>query len=65
MKTNDVEILVIGAGIVGIATAYYLAVEHKRARLLIVDEGQPMALTSAPHGRLWLDERALRTALEG
>lgn len=24
-----------------------------------------MALTSAPHGRLWLDERALRTALEG
>ncbi len=24
-----------------------------------------MALTPAPHGRLWLDERALRTALEG
>ena len=24
-----------------------------------------MALTSAPHGRLWLDERALRQALEG
>ncbi len=24
-----------------------------------------MALTSAPHGRLWLDERALRAALEG
>ncbi|MFB9261789.1 NAD(P)/FAD-dependent oxidoreductase [Bradyrhizobium erythrophlei] len=50
MKANDVEILVIGAGIVGIATAYYLAVEHKRARLLIVDEGQPMALTSAQSG---------------
>ena len=50
MKTTDVEILVIGAGIVGIATAYYLAVEHKRARLLIVDEGQPMALTSAQSG---------------
>ncbi|WP_298370324.1 FAD-dependent oxidoreductase [uncultured Bradyrhizobium sp.] len=50
MKTNDVEILVIGAGIVGIATAYYLAVQHKRSRLLIVDEGQPMALTSAQSG---------------
>jgi glycine/D-amino acid oxidase-like deaminating enzyme len=50
LKTNDVEILVIGAGIAGIATAYYLAVQHKRARLLIVDEGQPMTLTSAQSG---------------
>lgn len=50
MKTNDVEILVIGAGIVGIATAYYLAVQHKRTRILIVDQGQPMALTSAQSG---------------
>jgi glycine/D-amino acid oxidase-like deaminating enzyme len=50
LKTNDVEILVIGAGIAGLATAYYLAVQHKRARLLIVDEGQPMALTSAQSG---------------
>ncbi|KGT80389.1 FAD-dependent oxidoreductase [Bradyrhizobium japonicum] len=50
MKTNDVEILVIGAGMAGLATAYYLAVEHKRSRPLIVDEGQPMALTSAQSG---------------
>ena len=50
MKANDVDILVIGAGIVGIATAYYLAVQHKRSRLLIVDESQPMALTSAQSG---------------
>ncbi|KWV57568.1 FAD-dependent oxidoreductase [Bradyrhizobium macuxiense] len=50
MKINDVEILVIGAGIVGIATAYYLAVQYKRSRLLMVDEGQPMALTSAQSG---------------
>jgi glycine/D-amino acid oxidase-like deaminating enzyme len=50
LKTNDVEILVIGAGMAGLAAAYYLAVQHKRARLLIVDEGQPMALTSAQSG---------------
>ena len=50
MKSNDVEILVIGAGMAGLATAYYLAVQHKRSRLLIVDEGQPMALTSAQSG---------------
>lgn len=50
MKANDVDILVIGAGIAGLATAYYLAVEHKRSRVLIVDEGQPMALTSAQSG---------------
>jgi D-arginine dehydrogenase len=50
LKTNDVEILVIGAGIAGLAAAYYLAVEHRRSRLLIVDEGQPMTLTSAQSG---------------
>lgn len=50
MKANDVEILVVGAGIAGIATAYYLAVGYKRSNVLIVDEGQPMALTSAQSG---------------
>jgi D-arginine dehydrogenase len=50
VKADDVDILVIGAGVVGIATAYYLAVAHARSRLLIVDEGQPMALTSAQSG---------------
>ena len=50
MEANDVEILVVGAGIAGIATAYYLAVRYKRSNILIVDEGQPMALTSAQSG---------------
>jgi D-arginine dehydrogenase len=50
MKTTDVDVLVIGAGIVGIAAAYFLATQHKRTRLLIVDSGQPMTLTSAQSG---------------
>jgi D-arginine dehydrogenase len=50
VKANDVETLVVGAGIAGIATAYYLAVRYKRPNILIVDEGQPMALTSAQSG---------------
>jgi D-arginine dehydrogenase len=50
VQSHDVEIAVVGAGIVGIATAYYLAVHHRRARLLILDEGQPMTLTSAQSG---------------
>jgi hypothetical protein len=50
VKSHDVEIAVVGAGIVGIATAYYLALQHKRSRLLIVDVAQPMTLTSAQSG---------------
>ena len=50
MKSHDVEVLVVGAGIVGIAAAYFLATQHKRTRLLIVDADQPMTLTSAQSG---------------
>ena len=50
MEPYEVEIAVVGAGIVGIAAAYYLAVQHNRPRLLIIDEGQPMTLTSAQSG---------------
>jgi glycine/D-amino acid oxidase-like deaminating enzyme len=50
VQSHDVEIAVVGAGIVGIATAYYLAVQHRRGRLLILDQSQPMTLTSAQSG---------------
>ena len=50
MRSHEVDVAVVGAAIVGIATAYYLAVQHGRSRIAIVDIGQPMALTSARSG---------------
>jgi glycine/D-amino acid oxidase-like deaminating enzyme len=50
VRTHDVDIIVVGAGIVGIAAAYFLATRQKRTRLLVVDSGQPMTLTSAQSG---------------
>jgi glycine/D-amino acid oxidase-like deaminating enzyme len=65
MKSHDVEIVVVGAGIVGIAAAYFLTTRQKRSKLLILDAGQPMTLTSAQSGenyRNWWPHPAM-TAL--
>ncbi|WP_415234082.1 NAD(P)/FAD-dependent oxidoreductase [Pseudorhodobacter sp.] len=51
--------LIIGTGIVGIATAYYLARAEKNARITLVDRDQPMSYTSAQSGenyRNWWSE---------
>lgn len=61
MSTQDVEIAVVGAGIVGIAAAYYLSAAGRR-RIAIIDAGQPMALTSAQSGenyRNWWPHRVM------
>ena len=50
MQSHDAEIAVIGAGIVGIATAYYLGVHYGRRNVALIEAGQPMALTSAHSG---------------
>lgn len=42
--------LVIGAGIAGIATAYYLSRRPEIGKLTIIDRGRPMAFTSALSG---------------
>ena len=47
---RDGEIIVIGAGIAGIATAYYLCTEFRKRSVLIVDCRQPMSFTSAQSG---------------
>ena len=49
-RVDTTDIAVIGAGNIGIAVAYYLAVRHGAARVVLIDAGDPMALTSAQSG---------------
>ena len=45
-----VDVAIVGAGIAGIATAYYLCVRHGIQSLLLIDSRQPMSFTSAQSG---------------
>jgi len=47
---EQVDIAVIGAGIAGIAAAYYLCVRHGKKSVLLIDSRQPMSYTSAQSG---------------
>jgi glycine/D-amino acid oxidase-like deaminating enzyme len=47
MSLSSEKIVICGAGIAGISAAYYLAVEHGRRNVVIVEEGHPLSLTSA------------------
>ena len=48
--TQHVDIAVVGAGIVGIACAYYLALADRRPKVALIDPLAPMSLTSAASG---------------
>jgi len=50
MKTQQFDIAVVGAGIVGIACAYYLALSQRRPKVVLIDPLAPMSLTSAASG---------------
>jgi glycine/D-amino acid oxidase-like deaminating enzyme len=50
MKTQSFDIAVVGAGIVGIACAYYLALSARRPKVALIDPLAPMSLTSAASG---------------
>lgn len=50
MKTHSFDIAVVGAGIVGIACAYFLAVSARRPKVALIDPLAPMSLTSAASG---------------
>jgi glycine/D-amino acid oxidase-like deaminating enzyme len=47
---DQVDIAIVGAGIVGIATAYYLCVKHGKKSVLVIDARPPMSYTSAQSG---------------
>ncbi len=62
MADQDVEIAIVGAGLAGIATAYYLCVENKKKSVLLIDSRQPMSYTSAQSGdnyRNWWPHRTM------
>ena len=45
-----VDVAVVGAGIAGIATAYYLSIRDQVASVMLVDSRQAMSFTSAQSG---------------
>ena len=47
---EPVDVAVIGAGNVGIAVAYYLAIQEKVRKVALIDPRDPMSLTSAQSG---------------
>ena len=50
MTSRHVDIAVVGAGIVGLACAYYLARSRRAPKVAVVDPLPPMSLTSAASG---------------
>ena len=60
MPNYDAEIAIVGAGIAGIATAYYLSLQNPRCSPVIVDFQQPMSFTSAHSGDIRRTSMSLR-----
>jgi glycine/D-amino acid oxidase-like deaminating enzyme len=48
MKNNN--IVICGAGIAGVATAYYLAVKCRQQNVVLIDRLQPLSLTTSQSG---------------
>lgn len=46
MGRATAEVVICGAGIAGIATAYHLAVKHRVRDVVLIDERPPLSLTS-------------------
>jgi len=55
MKINEFDVAVVGAGNVGIAVAYYLVKEQGFRRVAVIDNRDPMSLTSAQSGENYRD----------
>src|SRR5471032_2574274 len=62
MNTQQADVAVIGAGIVGVACAYYLATSNRAPKVVLIDPLTPMSLTSAASGenyRNWWPHRVM------
>jgi len=62
MTTIDFDVVIVGAGIAGISTAYYLATKHNITNVLLVDKRPPMTFTSDKSGsnyRNWWSHPAM------
>src|SRR5437764_7224222 len=46
MAPSSARVVICGAGIAGVAAAYQLAVEHGLDNVAMVDQGDPLSLTS-------------------
>ena len=46
MPAQTADVVICGAGIAGVSTAYHLAVRHGVRRIVVVDERPPLTLTS-------------------
>ena len=60
---ESTDVAVIGAGNIGIAVAHYLVARHGVTRIVLVEPGDPMALTSAQSGenyRNWWPHPVMR-----
>lgn len=55
MTTSQTGTAIIGAGNLGIAVAYYLVRTHGMTDIVLIDQGQPMAFTSAQSGENYRD----------
>jgi len=52
---KNAHITICGAGIAGIATAYYLAVKYDQKNIVLIDKNQPMSLTTSKSGENFRD----------
>ncbi len=50
MRAISSDVAIIGCGSIGLATAYYLSLQHGIHDVALIDCGQPMAFTSAQSG---------------
>ncbi|WP_371224035.1 NAD(P)/FAD-dependent oxidoreductase [Roseovarius sp. 2305UL8-3] len=50
MATTTNQVAILGSGIIGIATAYFLAKNQGITRITLIDRDQPMSFTSAQSG---------------